>query len=196
MTETRTPLTFEKYQYGALAGYLASSDDESTKRFAASALEVLAGPKGFNLGEEAEGFVRGTQASDKGIQTAIGTYAGIFQEKRGEYKPSDLASWYAPVLSGLDDESKGKIDRELSKHDETLKDIEKKLQKSAYILDKKAPKGFHSNDAIESAKATRQKYAGVFTVMSTLDKYMFENLRVDAVDASRIEDLKNLASKL
>jgi len=196
MTETRAPLDFEKYQYGAVAGYLASSDDDSTRRFAPNALEVLAGEKGLNLGEEALGFIRGTQASEKGIQTAIGVYGGAFQEKRAQYKPSELTSWYSPALSGLDDETKDKLLGELSKHDETIGDINKKLQRAAYILDNKAPRGFHPEDVVEQAKATQQKYGGAFLVMQALDEYVFENLRADAVEVTKAKELKDLASKL
>lgn len=188
------PLAFEEYQYGALANYLAHSEESS--RFAPGALEVLAGDKGLKLGEKAEGFVKGTIASDEGVATAINAYAGAFYEERDKYKPSQLTSWYTPVLAGLDKESKDQILGELTKHDETIESIKKKMAKSEYILDKKAPKGFHPDDVVEKAKKTQKKYRGFSLALESLDKYMFENLRVDAVNSTRVRDLKGLASKL
>jgi len=66
MPPTTPRPAYEKYQYAGLAGNLYNSKE--SKRFAPGALEVLAGAKGLNLGEEALGFVRGTQASEKGIE--------------------------------------------------------------------------------------------------------------------------------
>jgi hypothetical protein len=91
---------FMKYQYGASAARLLGSKESAM--YAPSALEVLAGDKGLKLGDDAVGFIRGTQASEKGTQTAAGIYAEKFYEARGTYKPSQLVSWYDSVLNGLD----------------------------------------------------------------------------------------------
>src|SRR3989338_4538912 len=124
---------FEKYQYGALAAHLASSKESG--RYAPGALEVLAGSKGLNLGEDAEGFIRGTKASKEGIETATQIYAGKFEEKRGEYKLIELASgWYAPVLNSIDKEDKDKIVAKLGRYDETLVSIIKKYRKASRIV--------------------------------------------------------------
>jgi len=194
--QTQTPKSydFEKYQYGALAARLLASKENS--RHAGSALEVLAGAKGLNLGEEALGFIRGTQASEKGIQTAIGVYAGKFGEERGKYKPSDFAKWYAPVLGDLDKEDKAKILGELNKHNETLGKIEEKFKKAAYITSDDAPKGLFPDKDIEHAKKVIEKYGNLMYVLQALDEYKFDQLRADAVNETRKKDLKTLASKL
>lgn len=188
------PLEFEEYGYGAAAAYLAQSEEGS--RFAPGALEVLAGDKGLKLGEKAEGFVKGAIASEKGVETAINAYSGAFFEKRDQYKPSQLTSWYKPVLKGLKKDSKDKFLYELSKHDETIAAMKKKMAEAAYILDKKAPKGAQPQDKIDAAKETQKKYQDIFLVMATLDQYKFEGMRTDAVDATRIRELEGLAAKL
>ncbi|MCX6749156.1 MAG: hypothetical protein NTW17_00215 [Candidatus Pacearchaeota archaeon] len=185
-------LSFEKYQYGALAGRLASLEDSA--RFAPSALEILAGSKGLNLGEEALGFIKGTQASEEGIKTAIQTYAGQFEKKRAEYKPAELAEWYAPVLKGLDEAEVTKILATLNEHDETINSIKEGYNRADYIL--KAPKGLFNEEQLANAKKTKEKYEKTLLVMQTLDNYKFETLRTDAVDETRKADLKGLASKL
>ncbi|MEX2016863.1 MAG: hypothetical protein WD876_00100, partial [Candidatus Pacearchaeota archaeon] len=45
--------SFEKYMYGALAGRMLAAGNEG---YAESSLEILAGKKGLNLGEEALKF--------------------------------------------------------------------------------------------------------------------------------------------
>lgn len=194
--QTSTPKSydFEKYQYGALAARLLSSKENA--RHAGSALEVLAGAKGLNLGEEALGFIRGTQASDKGIQTAIGVYGGKFAEKRGQYKPSDFAKWYAPVLGDLDKEDKDKILGELNSHNETLGSIEKKFSQAAYVTSDDAPEGLFTDKQIADSKKVMEKYSKIMLTLQTLDEYKFDQLRADAVSESRKKDLKTLASKL
>ena len=185
---------FARYQYGALASVLANSKE--SKRYAPSALEILAGKKGLNLGEEALGFVRGTQASEEGIQTAINVYAQNFKEKRGKYKPVELADWYTPVLSDLDEQERKKVVEYLGKHDENLGSIEKKVAEADYILSEDAPEGLFTDKQKSEARETIEKYGKLISILNVLDTYKFESLRPDAVNTTRKKDLKNLASKL
>ena len=184
-------LDFERYQYGALATRLAGSAE--SKRFAPSALEILAGSKGLNLGEEALGFIRGTQASEEGIKTAMQIYAGEFEKKRGEYKPAELSGWYQPLIADLDKTDQDKIGSVLARYDETLKDIYLAYGKATHAL--KTPGGI-SPDEEEKAKEIKAKYEPIILLLQTLDSYKFETLRGNAVDSARKTDLKNLASQL
>lgn len=196
MTEEQVPLEFEKYQYGALAAHLASSKDPETARLAGGTLELLAGKDGLNLGDDAVGFIEGTQASDKGVQRAINIYAGHFHEKMSKYKPAQLSSWYAPALKGLDEDTRGILLGELSNHQETVGQIENKVHEAQYVLGDEAPEGFHSQEEIDRAQKTQLKYNGVLLVMHTLQRYVFENLRSESVNANRLKELKDLAGKL
>lgn len=193
MTEARKELSFEKYAYGALAARLYESKEGNI--YAPSALELLAGSDGLDLGEEALGFIRGTQASKEGIKTAINVYAGQFEEERGKYKPADMVSWYNSVLADLSKEDRSKLVNTLVKHNESFESINKKVSNAEYIL-KGKDSGLFKEDQIEEAKKTLQKYEQVSTVIGTLDNYKFEQLRTDAVDESRKTVLKGLASKL
>lgn len=193
-TDEIKPMGFEKYMYGALAGRLAQSKESS--QYAGSALEMLAGSRGLNLGEEALGFIRGTQASKEGIKTAINVYAGKFEEERGKYKPIDMAQWYDSILKDLDAGDKQKIVGALAKHTETLGSIIKKISQAGYITNDEAPEGLFTKEQIDSAKKTLEKYGEVLQVMNVLDNYKFEELRTDAVSSRRKADLKGLASKL
>lgn len=189
--------SFEKYMYGALAARLGSSEESS--RYAPNALELLAGSKGLNLGEEAEGFIKGTRASEEGIKTAIGIYAGKFNEKREEYKPSDLVAWYSPLLADLDSGDKDKITGILGKHNESLKSINKKFKIALKIVKDskdKDLKELYTTERISEAEETLKKYEKIMQTLNVLDNYKFEGLRPDAVNEARKEDLKGLAPKL
>ncbi|MDP3987454.1 MAG: hypothetical protein Q8P81_04485 [Nanoarchaeota archaeon] len=192
--QEQTPsYSFEKYQYGALAGLLAGS--EETKRYAPSALEILAGSKGLNLGEEAEGFVRGTYASEKGLETAIKIYAGSFMEKKGEYTPSDLAGWYSDVLAGLSDEEAGRITQYLGEYAESLSSINKRVSRANHILEGKNTDA-NTDEQVREAEKVMEKYGNLLNIISVLDRYKFEKLKPTVIDAARKKDLKNLASQL
>lgn len=121
MTNGQSQRTYKDYQYGALASRLLGT--EESRQYAPSSLEVLAGAKGLNLGEEALGFVRGTQASEEGIKTASDVYNSNFEEKRGEYSPAQLVDWYNPLLSDLDSDVRDRITNYLGKYKEPLKNI-------------------------------------------------------------------------
>jgi len=135
-SKTQRP-TFEKYQYAGLASRLIGSEESA--RYVPGALEVLAGKGGLNLGEEALGFIRGTQASEKGIETAINVYHAKFEEERGKYNPGDLIQWYDSVLGDLNTEEKETIGRTLGEYKETIGEIKKKVEEFMYKL--KAPEG-------------------------------------------------------
>lgn len=185
---------FQKYQYAGLAASLAASRESAM--YAPGALEVLAGERGLNLSEETLGFRKGTQASKEGIQTAIQTYAEMFEAKRGEYKPADLTDWYDSVLSDLGEEEREKIERALKEHDEPLKSINEKYERASYIASDDAPKGIFTPDQIADAKKTLKKYEDLVTVLAILDNYKFEELRPDAVEATKKKNLEALAKKL
>lgn len=187
-------LDFQKYQYAGLAASLARSEEGA--KYVSGALQVLAGDQGLKLGEEALGFIRGTQASEEGIKTAINVYNKKFQEERGKYKPVDLAKWYDSVLNGLEYTEKTKISIALGKNNETLKDILEKVRKAEYILNYKTQDDLFTSEQRSEAKETMEKYNEVLNIMATLDNYKFEELRPDAVEATRKGSLEDLVKTL
>jgi len=190
-------LDFEQYQYAGLAASLAGSQEGA--QYIPGALEVLAGDKGLKLGEEALGFIRGTQASKEGIETAINVYNQKFHDERGKYKPIDLAKWYDSVLTDLEDTEKTKILTALEKHDETLKDIKKKFKIALRVVESQEDddlKDEYTPEQRSEAKETIEKYKDVLDVMATLDNYKFEELRPDAVETTKKRSLESLVKKL
>jgi len=189
MAENNQTSNFERYGYGALAGRLLRSNP----KYANGSLDVLAGEEGLNLGEDAVGFIRGTQASKEGVETAISVYAGKFEEERGRLKPSELASWYDSVLEGLDEGDKDTIIDTLGKYDETVGDLTMKVTKAQKVLE--APEAFGKIE-VSKANGTMRKYGEVLSVISMLDEYVFERMRPVAVEATRKRSLEALAKQL
>jgi len=193
MTKQAKKQEFERYAYGSAAAQLAS--DKASSRYAGGALEVLAGKKGVNLGEEAEGFIIGTLASPKGIQDASENYNGKFNKYRGEIKVGDLGEWYGSTLTGLNATEKAKILAEFDKFkDKNLGAILKKATNASYQLED--PDNNFNKEVKNKATDTLKKYANLLNMMDILDNYKNEEMRPDAVKATRKKDLKNLTSKL
>ena len=193
-TERQTPdySKLFRYQYGALAAQFLKEKDTGSVN---GSLEMLVGKDGLNLGKEAEGFIRGTQASEKGIQTAVSIYLGAFEEARGEYSPADLTGWYSGVLSGLGDEESGRITQYLGKYKESWKEISGKVIGANHTL-KGAGTGANTPEQIAEAQKTMEKYSGVFNLIGDLDRYHFEKLRPKATEKARMNELRELASRL
>jgi len=184
--------TFEKYQYGALAARFLNEKDMTNTQ---GALEVLAGGDGLNLGNEAIGFIRGTQASEKGIEIAASMYGARFAEERGKLSPANLAGWYSDVLSGLDEDYSARLTASLRGHTETWADIIKKVSKANHIMEG-GEIGVNTPEQVAEARSVFEKYQSIGELMSILDKYKMESLRPKTIDVSRKKALSGIASKL
>lgn len=187
-------LDFQKYQYAGLAASLATSKEGA--KYVPGALQVLAGDQGLKLGEEALGFIRGTNITKEGIKEAINVYYQKFQDERNKYKPVNLVDWYDSVLNGLEYTEKGKILIALGKNNETIGSISEKVREAMYTLSDTAPKNMFTSEQKSEAKETIEKYKDVLDIMETLDNYKFEELRSDAVEATRKRSLEDLVKTL
>lgn len=181
----------EKFAYGALAQRFLQS--EENYKYTTGALDVLA-KEGLGLSDDAKGFIKGAYSSQKGIETAANIYATSFADEMGKAKSSELANWYNPILSGIEDKDKKAITDILSKQTETVGEIMKKSQIASYKI--KAPEGMFKDEEIEKAKKTLKDYNEFFQVTQALDDYKFESLREKAVNATRDQELTGLVAKL
>lgn len=195
---------FEPYQYAALAARLmAGSDDD--KRYVPATLENLLGSKGMNIGAEGLRAMKAFGALDmvdeeghpdpnavNKIQRGIMTYAVEFEKARGKLSPADLAGWYMPALNGSVEDKK-KINDYLGQYKESSEKIITALAKAQHTL--KTPGGI-SDEEKAKAEGTIKKYNNIMALIQTLDKYKFEDLKGTVVQATRKQELKDLASKL
>ncbi|MBU2616097.1 MAG: hypothetical protein KKC19_03260 [Nanoarchaeota archaeon] len=183
--------TFEKYQYGALAARFLNQKDEQSAR---SSLELLAGKGGLNLGEEAEGFIRGTQASEKGIQTATEIYSGKFGEAQGGYSPSDLSGWYSDILSDLGGDESARITQYLKDFSESYEGIIAKMVKADHILKGRELEASNP-EQITEAEETFKKYGNLTNLVQKLTGYKFDILCKNVTVVNMKNELGELASK-
>ena len=137
----------DKFAYGALAGRFLQN--EETAKYATGALDILA-KEGLGLSDDAKGFIEGAYSSPKGIETASSIYAGNFAQEMNKAKSSELASWYNPILSGLEDNEKKAINAVLSKQTETVGEIMKKAMNAQYIT--QAPEGMFKEEEKQRQK--------------------------------------------
>lgn len=192
MAETRTSREHEKYWHARSAAVLAKRGEMP---YAKGALEALASSDGLNLGDEALGFIRGAQASEEGVKTAINVYEGLFEEKRGEVNVGDLVGEYDIILEGISDDDKAALTGYFTRHSgETLNQIKDKVKKASYII--QDPTGTFTDDKKTEAREILEKYQGFLVTLDVLDNYMVERLRADAVDAARKRDLEGLVERL
>ncbi|MBU1252070.1 MAG: hypothetical protein KKC96_00560 [Nanoarchaeota archaeon] len=196
MAEKKQPdySSFERYQFGALAGVLAGSEESA--RHAPRALEILAGKDGLNLDPNAKEYHDsfGEQTPEQ-IEKAIKTYSGKFRKARGELSPVDLIGWYSDVLSCLDEGEMEKVVAYFGQYEEPLGAIESKMGKASHIK-KGEGTGANTDEEVAAAEKMLQKYGTLMQVMSVLDNYKFENLRPNVVGMSKKEDLKGIAAQL
>jgi len=181
----------DKFAYGALAQRFLQSKENA--KYTTGALDILA-KEGLGLSDDAKGFIKGAYSSEKGIETAANIYGSNFTEEMSKTKPSELSSWYNPILSDIDEKDKKTINAVFSKQTETFGEIMKKAQFASYKIN--APEGMFKDNEVEKAKETLKNYTEFFQVKETLDDYKFESLREKAINATRTEDLKGLAAKL
>lgn len=192
MTETYERPAYMKREYGDVAAWLLERGDDA--KYAVGSLIECAGEKGLNLGPDAEGFVKGTISTDEGIKTASSIYSSQYKEGFSKTKLSELAGFYGPLFKGLSDDERKTLERILNAGELTVEEMNKKLKVASYILSD--PDNLFTDEQKENAQKEIQKYKGVANLMKTLEEYRREKLRPDAVDATRVEDLKGLVKKL
>ncbi|MBT4257832.1 hypothetical protein HOD88_01455 [archaeon] len=195
-TQTQeTPTT--DYKYGMIAAKLASSQDGA--KYVTGALDVLA-KNGLHLGEEAQGFISGAYASQEGIKTAIGTYAGQFVEQRGKTTPSEFLAQYGGVLKGLEPEEKERIEAVFSDETTTIAKITAKYDEAMGVIQfaEGNPKSkLITQEQVVAATKTRDRYAPLVEAMDKVEQFgLHEAGRSAAVEASRKRSMGGLARTL
>ncbi len=192
MTENQTP-SYQRTMYGGLAGYFTGRKED--QKHVRGALEVLAGKDGVDLDEEQLGFMKGALSTKESTQNTGKIYARQYLQALGTQKVSDLAKFYAPILSGIDGKAVARIGKVLEKFgDETRRSIENAFGKAQYVLEDQF--GVFSDEQKADAQETIKKYEPIMAVFATLDEYTFEGLRPKAVDRTRKSDLEALAKQI
>ena len=175
-----------RYQYGALAGRLLQSKENQA--YVPGALEQLASDLGIE--ETAEGFIQGSMVSDKGLQTAVMTYAGKYEKAMSDLTVKELYSTYKECFKGeLSNEEKETIDKKYLFNSTNVGEIMKELAK----LQHKA----QSPDAKEkeSAKKELEKYQDFTQMLMIIQDNMYKNLLPKAIERTNQERLKMLAQE-
>lgn len=183
---------FQKYQYAYLAGVLTQKGEEE---YVPGSLELLAGKDGLNLSDDAMGFVRGANASKEGIDTVKGIYSEKYFKALENTTVDQYIKWYGDVLKDIPEEERSKILKVLKeKGSEKIGKIQKEFINAQKIIEDKTD--LFTEKHKEDAKNFLQKYQAFLGAYSTLEKYKTEELRSNAVNVSKKNDLSELVSKL
>ncbi len=187
---------FDQLKYATLAAQLAQSEEGA--RYIPGALDSLAGPEGLDLGEDALGFIRGSQASEQGIKTAIETYHNLYNKKKSDQVVNtELLNYYqnAEVFNNLEDADRDKLVREFTRHQGlTFGQIEEQIKDAQYKLSD--PENYFTDDQKDGARQILEGYQKFIAVEEMSERYLMESLRPDSVNATRVREMKNLADRL
>ena len=189
--ENQNQIGYDRLWHAYSAARLFQTEDG--QRLVGGALEALAND--LNLGDAGRGFIEGAKESEQGIKTAIGIYAGMFEESRGGTEVQNLVGDYDGILDGLSDEYKAKLTSQFTMHSgQTLSEIRESMRKAKYISED--PTGTFSNPQKTEAERILQTYKSFIQTLNVLDTYIAESLRPDAVKNTRKNDLEELAKQL
>jgi hypothetical protein len=175
-----------RYQYGSLAARLLQSQDGGL--YVPGALEQLASDLGIK--ESAEGFIQGTMASEKGLETAVMTYAGKYEKAMGELTIKELYNTYKKCFEGnLSYEEKEIVDKKYSFNEAKVGEMKKKIAKLQHQA--KSP----DEKEREKAKKELEEYQDLVYLFTIVQDNLYKNLLPKAIERTNQMRLKELVRK-
>ncbi len=183
-------VNFREFAYANVAGQLAQSKRDAG--YVTVALDKLVDD--MNVPSQyIDGFKQGAFASEKGIQTSINAYSNTYHEEMGKLKVKDVYSWYESTLKDAPENGKEKTKAVFDKYgEENFGKLRNEISKASYILNGEAPKDTFSEDDMKKAEKTLEKYKDFKDALIFVEKYKFEELRVNVIEKSRKSELENL----
>ena len=184
MTEEEIPQyiqDLERYQFGNVAARLYSKEEDAP--FARGALEKLV--SGFNVDKDIlEGLKAGTFASEEGIKTAAGIYAGKYKKSLETLKVSEFYDVRFSTLKSLLGDAKAAEAKETFEKykDQSIGSIMKKISEAQAKLDDKT--GLFDEAAKAEAQKTIDKFGPIFNIIQVLEQRRYEELRNDATKST------------
>lgn len=179
--------------YGGLAGYVRNrkGDEKHTK----SALTINAGPKGVDLNEKQRGYMEGSFSNKESILNTGNIYGNAYHNAVGKATVGELVGYYAPLLRGVDKDAVANIAEIMDEvKSKTRGSIEKAYANAVEARDSESDK-YTPEDKAKARKIIR-KFAPIMALFQTFDEYTFEGMRPEAVQLTRVSELKELSDRL
>ena len=185
--EKKSP-EFQKYAFANVAARMAQS--ETDELYIPGAINLLEKNLDFgNDGRELYDYF----VSQKATDTLIDIYNNKYNTKLTEVSVSDYYGWIKPALNGATPEQKALVDGVFTKYgSENYSKFTGKLNSLQYRL--REP-GIKKEEA-ESIQKELAKYADFLSAHSLIRSYHFEQLRSQAIDASKKPNFKSLEETL
>lgn len=180
------PAEFQRYAFANVAATMAQSEKDAM--YIPGAINLL--EKNLDFGRDGKDLYD-QYVSDKATNKLIEIYDKKYHSKLAEASVSDVYNWYKPALKGATDEQKVLIDSAFGKYSgENYSKLMGKINLLQHKL--KTPEGGISQEEKESTQKELEKYTGFVVAQEVLSNYNYENLRMQAVEASKPNTFKSL----
>lgn len=175
----KKPAEFQRYAFANVAATMSKSKEDAI--YLPGAMNLL--EKNLDFGVDGSDLYK-QYMTDKQEKKVIDIYNKKFSSKLGEASVGDFYDWIRPALNGATDEQKALIDSTFAKYaGENYNALMSKIDVLKYKAN--APEGAGNEEERASAEKELQKYEGFLAVQGILNKYNFESLRMQAVEASK-----------
>jgi|GEM_PF-6736945 len=185
--EKKSP-EFQRYAFANVAARMAQSETDGL--YIPGAVNLLEKNLDFgNDGKDLYDYFVSEKATDK----LIDIYNKKYNTKLAEASMADYYQWIKPALDGATPEQKALVDGVFTKYGS--ENYSKFLGKINSLQYKLRDPGIKKEDA-ESIQKELAKYTDFLSAYSLLASYHFEQLRTQAVNASKKTNFKGLEETL
>jgi hypothetical protein len=175
----KTPADFQRYAFANVAATMSKSKADAM--YLPGAVNLL--EKNLDFGTDGKDLYD-QYVNDKQVNKLIDIYNKKYNSKMGEASVGDVYDFYKPALNGTTDEQRALIDSTFGKYaGENYRELMGKIEVLRYKA--KAPEGAISPEEREKAGKELKEYDGLLIAEDILSKYNFENMRMQAVEASK-----------
>ena len=185
--EKPTSPEFQRYAFANVGAIM--SKDKSNAMYIPGAVDLLG--KNLNFGDDGKDLYDWF-VTEKQTNKLLDIYNKKFYTKQTEATVADIYNFYKPALTNVTDEQKALVDGAFGKY---AGENYSKLKKDIAILHKKLElleeEGGKEEEMVEIQKQL-QEYNEFMLADKLLNDYNYENLRYQAVEASKPTSFGNL----
>lgn len=176
------------FAYGGVAGKFLMNEDLDGSQIS---LEKLASDMKIDKDSKLAGFLQGTYASEKGIQTASTVYANIYQTSIGKSTIGNLWSFYGESAKKYLGDLKSKADEEIAKIAGTEYEKIRDKYLAAQEIFKSKTNNF-SKEQKENAEKDMKKYAKAVNTLEIMNKLFLRPYENNVEQEKDVRLLKSL----
>ncbi|MCX6749841.1 MAG: hypothetical protein NTZ83_00105 [Candidatus Pacearchaeota archaeon] len=179
--EKKKSSNFQNYAFANVGATMSKSKADAM--YIPGAVDLL--EKNLEFGEDGKDLYDWF-VTEKATNKLIDIYNKKFYSKLSEATVADVYSWYTPALTNITDEQKALVDAAFGKYaGENYAKLKGKIGVLQHKLETPEGEGGISDEEKEKIQKELQPYMGFILAESLVSKYSYENLRFQAVEASK-----------